>query len=117
MQFFAPKFLIADIFITITGHSGHFDSNYFRPNVLKKGNQHFHIFAPNFAPFWAKYEQFLLIKIPHKRIKKEPFEALLLNGAGDEARTRDILLGKCSPAKFDVFDEFYSTPQTLAMID
>ena len=34
------------------------------------------------------------IKIPHKRIEKEPLKALFLNGAGDEARTRDILLGK-----------------------
>ena len=36
VQFFAPKFLIADIFITIIGHSGHFDSNYFRPFKIGK---------------------------------------------------------------------------------
>ena len=31
-------------------------------------------------------------------------------GAGDEARTRDILLGKCLLTGFDVFDEFYQSP-------
>lgn len=29
VQFFAPKFLIADIFITIIGHSGHLLLNLF----------------------------------------------------------------------------------------
>ena len=39
--------------------------------------------------------------------KKAPPMVELLYGAGDEARTRDILLGKDTLAKFDVFDKFY----------
>ena len=36
----------------------------------------------------------------------------VLYGAGDEARTRDILLGKDISPIFDVFDEFVLFPKT-----
>ena len=44
------------------------------------------LFRPQIRPFWVKISQISIIKNPHTRIKKEPFKALLLNGAGDEAR-------------------------------